>query len=217
MSTTVVTGYLHRPVWRGWIHAVAALVAVPAAIVLVVVADHPAARIAAAIYGLGIVLGFGTSACYHRIAWSDRSHAILRRMDHSMIYVLIAGTYTPVCLVALPKAWGIPLLSVVWTGAATGIVLKQCAFHRFRAVQGALYPLLGWAAVISLPALIHSLSGAALACLLGGGLLYTFGIPVLARRRPDPWPRVFGYHEIWHVATVLAAVCHFAMVAYVVA
>ncbi len=216
MPTRAVAAYALRPSWRGWIHAVAAMLAVPGAVLLVATADHPMAKFAATIYGLGIVLGFGTSACYHRLAWSDRSHKILRRMDHSMIFVLIAGTYTPVCLVALPKAWGIPLFVVVWTGAITGIVLKQVAFDRFRVVQHALYPMLGWAAVVSLPALVHSLSGPALALLLSGGLLYTFGIPVLARRRPDPWPRIFGYHEIWHAATVLAGVCHFVMIALVV-
>ena len=201
MPTHAVAAYALRPSWRGWIHAVAAMLALPGAVLLVVLADHPMAKFAATIYGLGIVLGFGTSACYHRLAWSDRSHTILRRMDHSMIFVLIAGTYTPVCLVALPKAWGIPMLAVVWTGAITGIVLKQVAFDRFKVVQHALYPMLGWAAVVSLPALVHSLSGprwrccsAAACCTRSASRCWPAAAPTRgpassATTRSGTWPR----------------------------
>jgi hemolysin III len=210
MGVVVSTVYADRPAWRGWIHVGAFVAAVPAAVTLAVQASGAAARVAAIVYGLGLVLAFGTSAFYHRLAWSERSHRVLRRLDHSTIFVLIAGSYTPVCLVALPRAWGIPLLCVVWMGAILGIVLKQVAFGRFAVLQHALYPGLGWAAVATAPALVRSLSGAELALLCAGGLLYTIGIPVLLLRRPDPWPRTFGYHEIWHVATVLAGVCHFA-------
>lgn len=204
------------PRWRGWLHTGAAAAALPGGAVLVARADHPSARVAAVVYTLGLLACFGTSAAYHRLARSPRARRIMQRMDHSMIYVQIAGTYTPICLLALPKAWGIPLLVVVWTIAAVGILLKQLAFGRFRLIQHALYPGLGWAAVITAPALVHALSATELAFLVLGGVLYTIGIPVLAYNRPDPWPKTFGYHEIWHLATVLAGACHFAVVGLLV-
>jgi hemolysin III len=201
-----------RPTWRGWIHTAAFLAAIPGGLSLLAAADQTADRVAVSIYTVGLLLGFGTSAAYHRLARTPRSRRIMQRMDHSMIFVLIAGTYTPICVLGLPKAWGVPMLCAVSAGALLGIVLKQFAFARFKYVEYALYPGLGWAAVITLPALVHSLSGGELACLLGGGLLYTLGIPVLMWNRPNPWPTTFGYHEIWHAATVLAGVCHFALV-----
>jgi hemolysin III len=204
------------PRWRGWLHTGAFAAAVPGGLVLVLRASHASARVAAAVYAIGLLAGFGTSAAYHRLARTPRARRIMQRMDHSMIFVLIAGTYTPICLLALPRPWGIQLLCVVWTVAAIGILLKQFAFHRFKVLQHALYPGLGWAAVITAPALVRSLSGAELAFLAAGGLLYTIGIPVLALNRPNPWPRTFGYHEIWHLATVLAGGCHFAVVGLLV-
>ncbi len=136
----------------------------------------------------------------------------MQRLDHSMIFVLIAGTYTPICLLGLPAAWGIPLLCGVWAVAIGGVTMKLCAFERFRPLQYALYPAMGWAAVFAAPALVHGLTGVQLALLFAGGLLYTVGIPVLLSGRPDPWPRTFGYHEIWHTFTVAAGVCHFATI-----
>jgi len=201
-----------RPTWRGWMHAVAFFAAIPAGILLIVRADHAAAQVAAVIYTCSLLLGFGASAAYHRLARTDRSQRIMQRMDHSMIFVLIAGSYTPVCLLALPPAWGIPLLCVVWTGAAVGIVLKQFAFERFKLVEYALYPILGWAAILTLPALLHGMTPTELALLFTGGVLYTVGIPVLVTERPNPWPRTFGYHEIWHSFTIAAGACHFAAV-----
>jgi hemolysin III len=131
--------------------------------------------------------------------------------------VLIAGSYTPICLLALPPEWGIPLLCVVWTGAALGIVLKQFAFERLKVLEYALYPILGWIVVIALPQMFHGMTGLELGMLFAGGLLYTIGIPVLVRERPDPWPRTFGYHEIWHTFTVAAGACHFITIGLLVA
>jgi hemolysin III len=208
----VARAELSLPTWRGWIHAVACALAVPGALVLLLRADGGTERWAALVYGMGLVVAFGSSACYHRTIRSERARHVLRRLDHSMIYVLIAGTYTPVCLVGLPPEWGIPLLWTVWAGAAIGVLLKQLAFHRFDVIGYVLYPLLGWAAVLAAPALVRSLDRVELTLLLTGGLIYTAGIPVLFRRRPDPWPATFGYHEVWHLATVLAGACHFATV-----
>ena len=211
-ATAVATTRERRPAWRGWIHFGACVAALPGIVVLLAAARGPAARAGVAIYGFGLVAAFGTSATYHRFVRSERARLVLRRMDHSTIFLLIAGTYTPLCLVALPRSWGIPLLCVVWAVAVVGVLLKQFAFDRFRALQHALYPALGWAAVVALPVLVRSLDGAELSLLVAGGLIYTAGIPVLFRRRPDPWPQTFGYHEVWHTATVVASGCHLAMV-----
>jgi hemolysin III len=205
-----------RPLLRGWLHAITLFVAIPAGVLLIGRAEGTAANVGAAVYFASLVLLFGTSASYHRLARSPRARLIMRRLDHSMIFVLIAGTYTPLCLVVLPRAWGITMLAVVWTVAALGIVLKNVAFDRFRPLQYALYPALGWAAVIALPVMYNRLTGTQLFFLVAGGLLYSVGLPVLLTKRPNPWPRHFGYHEVWHVFTVVAAAAHFAMISLVV-
>jgi hemolysin III len=206
-----------RPLWRGRMHSWAFFACIPAGILLILVADGATATIASAIYIATVLLAFGTSASYHRLATSLRARRIMQRLDHSTIYLLIAGTYVPLCLVALPPAWGIPLLVVVGVGATTGVVLKLVAFGKVSWLGNALYPLLGWGAVAAAPGLIRYLTPLQLILVASGGLAYTIGIPVLARRRPDPWPRTFGYHEIWHSFTVVAAGLHFAAVAAVVA
>lgn len=211
-----VSDVLDLPTWRGRAHAVTFVIAIPAGIALVIVANSVAARVAAAIYVASILLVFGTSAAYHRLAKSPRSRAIMQRLDHSMIYLLIAGTYVPICLVALPPEWGIPLLTVVAAGALVGMALKLLAFHRARWIGFALYPILGWSAIVATPVLVNHLSTGQLLLIVAGGIVYTVGFPVLLTRRPDPWPRVFGYHEVWHACTVLAAVFHFSAVASLV-
>lgn len=212
-----VTATTVRPLLRGWTHVGAFVIAIPAGIVLLIRADHAQARVAVAIYATTVVLSFGTSAAYHRLARTPRAQTIMQRLDHSMIYLLIAGTYVPACLVGLPPRWGIPLLSVVVLGAVTGMVLKLAAFHRVQWLSYSLYLVLGWAALAALPGMIRYLPRASLLLIVGGGLVYTLGFPVLMRKRPDPWPRVFGYHEVWHVLTILAAALHFGAVAVLVA
>ncbi len=130
-----------------------------------------------------------------------------------MIYVLITGTYVPMCIVAFPRAWGISVLAAVSGGAALGIVLKMTAFDRAQWLSYALYPILGWVAVIALPVMLDTLSPVAFGLVFAGGIAYTIGFPVLLFKRPDPWPNVFGYHEVWHSFTVVAAVLHFGAVA----
>lgn len=206
-----------RPSWRGRLHTFALLAAIPGGLLLILRASHAAAVVAAAIYTASLLATFGTSAAYHRLAHGERARRIMQRMDHSTIFVLIAGTYVPVCLLALPPAWGIPLLCVVATGAVAGFVMKQFGVARVRVLEYALYPILGWAALAVGPVLVAHLSGVELALLVAGGVLYTVGIPVLVRQRPDPWPRTFGYHEIWHAFTVAAGACHFAVVGLLVA
>lgn len=205
-----------RPVWRGRLHTWAFFAFVPLGALLILSADGATATAATAVYIATVLLAFGTSASYHRLANSLRARRIMQRLDHSTIYLLIAGTYVPLCLVALPREWGIPVLAVVAVGATAGVVLKLVAFDRMLWLGNSLYPILGWVAVLAAPALIRHLSLLQLLLIAGGGLAYTLGIPVLAARRPDPWPRTFGYHEIWHGFTVVAAGLHFAAVAAVV-
>ncbi len=198
-------------------HVGAFAAAIPAGVVLVLLADRPAARIAAAVYAATLLLGFGTSAAYHRLARSERARQVMQRLDHSMIYLLIAGTYVPICLLVLPPGWGIPILAVLGVAAVAGIVMKHVAFHRTRYVSGALYPVMGWLALVALPVLVDRLTPVQLALIVAGGVAYTVGFPILLIRRPNPWPRTFGYHEVWHSFTVVAAALHFAAVSDVVA
>lgn len=218
-DTAVATSYLleSRPVWRGRMHAWAFFVAIPASIALIWSADGAAGKVGASIYGATLILLFGTSAAYHRLANTERSRRIMQRLDHSMIYLLIAGTYVPLCLVVLPPAWGIPVLAVVGVFAVVGMTLKLTAFERGQWLAYALYPIMGWVALVAAPALLRHLSLTQLGLIVAGGIAYTVGMPVLLRRRPDPWPSTFGYHEVWHLFTVIAATLHFAAVTDVVA
>ena len=223
MSGDVVTSerlpaeFVTHPKFRGYLHSWTVAIAIPASVLLIIAARTASARVGASIYAASVVALFGTSASYHRLAHSVRARQILRQLDHSMIFVLIAGTYTPICLLALPPTWGVPVLSVVWSGAVLGIVLKTAAFHRFPVLRHALYPILGWTAIVAMPVLLQRLSSAQFAFMIAGGVMYTVGIPILLRKRPDPWPQTFGYHEIWHAFTVVAGVCHFILVGLLVA
>jgi hemolysin III len=141
----------------------------------------------------------------------------MQRIDHAMIYLLITGTYAPICLIALPRSWGIAILSIVGALGALGVVLKITGFQRMQWLGYALYPIMGWMAVCAAPVLATHLTALQLGLVAGGGVAYTVGFPILILRRPDPWPNVFGYHEIWHGFTVLAAMLHFGAVALLVA
>lgn len=211
-ATVSLASGLPRPRWRGVLHAWAFFVSIPAALVLVAVAGDIRSRLAVSIYGASVMAVFGVSAAYHRLAHSEVAQRRMQRLDHSTIYVMIAGTYTPVCLLALPPRWGIPALVIVWVCAVGGIALKLLSPPRLMRLSNGFYPLLGWAALVLTPVLIHSLSSSELLLLVSGGALYTIGALVFLRQRPDPRPQVFGYHEIWHAFTVLAGMAHFGMV-----
>jgi hemolysin III len=206
-----------KPLLRGFFHQFAFFAAIPAAILLLVVARPTAGRIAAGIYGLSLIALFGTSAAYHRFKWTERARARMRRLDHSMIYVLIAGTYMPFGILVLRAPWSIVVLGLVGGGAIAGILIQVFAFHRLRVVSSALYIVLGWTVLLAAPQIVRGLPVSALVSLVVGGLLYTGGAIVLAAKRPNPSPRVFGYHEVFHLSTVIAAVCHYAAVLLVVA
>ncbi|MDA3039686.1 MAG: hemolysin III family protein [Actinomycetota bacterium] len=210
---SVVTG-LPRPVWRGRLHAWAFWVAVPAAVGLVLGADR--GRVAVAIYGSSLAAVYGVSAAYHRLARTARAQHVMRRLDHSMIFLLIAGTYTPMCLVALPRSQWLPLLGVVWGLTVVGVVAKVSGPRSMLRASNVLYVVIGWLTILALPTFIRTVSPAALALMIAGGVLYSVGAVTFYLRRPDPNPVVFGYHEVWHAYTVLAGGCHFVMVALVV-
>jgi hemolysin III len=196
---------------RGWLHAYAFFVAVACGAVLVSLA---AARpglvpvLSCAVYAATTCGLFGVSALYHRRVWTPRGYAVMRRLDHAMIFIFIAGTYTPFCLLLLPAEKAAVLLAVVWTGAIAGAAVKLVWPHAPRWVSAPLYLGLGWVAVVVLPDIGRAGGITALVLLTVGGVAYSVGAFCYALRRPDPWPAVFGHHEFFHACTLVAAVCH---------
>jgi hemolysin III len=174
------------------------------------------AHIAAVLFALSLAGLFGISATYHSGNWTPTIRGRLQRMDHAMIFVLIAGSYTPLTMLALKPAWGISLLVTVWTVAVVGMTLALTRFGTLRRAGGYLYIGLGWIVVLALPAVVQSLGTLELTLLFAGGVLYTLGAIGLRLRWPNPRPAIFGYHEAWHAMTVAAAGCHFALVVYLV-
>jgi hemolysin III len=196
-----------KPTWRGWIHAATFPVAIAAGIVLIVLAQGAPAKWASAVFMATSLLLFGNSALYHRFDWKPRTKAILKRIDHANILLLIAGTYTPLAVLALDTPETILLLSLVWGGAILGILFRVFWINAPRWLYVALYLLLGWAAVMYIVPLFQA-SAAMMILVIIGGLLYTAGAVVYAIKKPNPWPGTFGFHEIFHVCTVLAFLCH---------
>ncbi|MGB6057178.1 MAG: hemolysin III family protein [Microthrixaceae bacterium] len=219
-AVTVLEGldaYGHRPLMRGWLHFAAFLVVLPAGLYLLTTADTAAARVAVAVYWASLAGLFATSASYHRLARSPKAVLWMRRADHSMIFTLIAGTYTPICLVVLPAIWGIPMLVVIWVTALAGIIMKMVRLGTGGGKSGSwLYIAMGWAAIVTMPVLLTRLTAMQTSLLAVGGLLYTVGAIVLGTRKPDPFPSRFGYHEVWHAMTIAAGACHFVLIATVV-
>ncbi|MCX6502153.1 MAG: hemolysin III family protein [Microbacterium sp.] len=196
-----------RPTWRGWIHAGTFPVALVAGIVLIVLAHGTAAKWSAAVFMVSSLLLFGNSALYHRFDWKPRVKMVLKRIDHANIMLLIAGTYTPVAVLALPTDKSIMLLSFVWGGALVGILFRVFWINAPRWLYVALYLVLGWAAMMYIVDLFQT-SVIMMVLVLVGGVLYTGGAIVYATKRPNPWPGTFGFHEIFHLCTVLAFLCH---------
>ena len=196
-----------KPSWRGWIHAATFPVAIVAGIVLVTLAQGPAAKWSCAVFALTSLLLFGNSALYHRFNWNPTTKAVLKRIDHANIVLLIAGTYTPIAVLGLPTNQAVLLLSLVWGGAIISILFRVFWVNAPRWLYVAVYLVLGWAAVMYLVPLWQA-SPTMVILVAIGGLLYTGGAIVYAMKRPNPWPRHFGFHEIFHVCTVLAFLCH---------
>jgi len=201
------------PLLRGVSHAFAFWAALAAALILVVLAPPGAARIAAIVYGVGLCVLFAGSALYHRWRWSPRVRPLLRRIDHSAIFVFIAASYTPIALLVLTGTLRWVVLAVVWAGALAGVCLSVAWITAPRVLVAACYLALGWVAVIAVPQLVEKLPVAPLVLLAAGGLFYSVGAAIYAARRPDPWPRVFGFHELFHAFVIAAAVAHFVAMA----
>jgi hemolysin III len=203
-----------KPRLRGVLHQYAFFVSLVFGVALVVAAPSGRAELAATIYAVAVSGLLGTSALYHRVTWSRRARAWMRRLDHAMIFVLIAGTYTPFSLLVLKGSLAQAILIVVWAGALGGIVLNLVWVTAPKWVVASVYVALGWVAVAAMPQLAHALGAVAVSLLIGGGLLYTAGAVIYALRKPDPVPTVFGYHEIFHALVVAAAAAHFCVVAF---
>lgn len=215
-SATLQRPATARPRARGWIHWYSAIIGGVLGLVLVVMAATTvgaAAAVACAIYALTIVGLFGISATYHRHTWvSVRARTWMKRADHSMIFVFIAGTYTPLAVLAIPGTEGTVMLLIVWIGAAGGVALKMLAPHSPRWVGVPFYVALGWVAIFAMPALLQNAGVAVVVLLIAGGLLYTAGAIFYGIRRPNPWPGTFGYHEMFHATVTLAALCHYVAI-----
>ena len=196
-----------KPTWRGWLHAGTFPITIAAGIVLIALADGAPAKWACAVFMICSMLLFGNSALYHRFDWSPKVKLLLKRIDHANIMLLIAGTYTPIAVLALAPQKGAILLSVVWAGALLGILFRVFWVNAPRWLYVAIYLALGWAAVMYLGDLLAA-NVAMMVLVVVGGLLYTGGAIVYALKKPNPWPGRFGFHEIFHACTVLAFLCH---------
>ena len=205
-----------KPKLRGWLHAGMFPVSIAAGIVLVGGASPGEARIAAAIFSLAAVLLFGTSALFHIGDWSPRVTGVLRRMDHSNIFLIIAGSYTPFALLGLPEDQGRLLLTIVWSGALLGVVFRIFWMGAPRWLYTTLYLVVGWVAVFFLPELIDGVGAAPVVLVIVGGALYTLGALVYGLKWPNPWPGWFGFHEVFHSFTIAAFTVHYIAVSMVV-
>lgn len=203
-----------KPRLRGVFHEVAFYVSVVLGVALIVTAE-PGARLSAIVFASCVSACFGFSALYHRPTWQPRARSWFARLDHAGIYLLIAGTYTPIGLLVMSHGWAVSVLSIVWTGAGLAILMKLFWPATPKRLSAAIGLLLGWVAVSAITQLLK-LPAAGLVLLGIGGLAYTVGAIVYARKKPDPIPHVLGYHEIFHLLTLVAAGCQYAAIAFYV-
>jgi hemolysin III len=216
MIETVETAQaLVKPKLRGVFHELGFYAAAAVGVTVVVTAEPGRARLAGLIFASCVAFCFGASAVYHRPTWRPRARSWLARLDHAGVYLLIAGSYVPFAFIVLSRGWAVAVLAIVWSGALAAIVMKLFWVQAPKSLSAAIGLILGWVGVVVFPQLL-TLSPVALALVAASGLLYTAGAVVYARRRPDPVPRVFGYHEVFHVLTVAAVACEYVVVAFYV-
>ena len=202
-----------KPLLRGWSHALALVAAVAATLALALQSrDDPPRLLSMLVYGLSMVVLYGVSAAYHLGSWQGHRRTVIRALDHANIFVLIAGTYTPFCVNVL-SGWLRPLILVlIWTLAAVGVAASVFTLALPRWATVALYLAMGWVAIIPAPVVVATLPAPAIALLLAGGLLYTVGAVVYARRRPNPLPHLFGFHEVFHLLVIAASTAFLAVI-----
>jgi hemolysin III len=206
---------VERPLLRGALHGVAFGAALGVGVLLVVF-SRESRVLPATVFAVSAAVTLGTSTLYHRVPWAPSARLWMRRADHAGIFLLIAGTYTPVALISLGGAWRTTVLAVVWAGALAAAISKFCWVGAPRWVSASLGLALGWVGVIVLPQFAHREGIAAVALLAAGGLAYTAGALVYAMKRPDPVPRIFGYHELFHALTIVALACQYVAIAFFV-
>jgi hemolysin III len=211
----VAPGTDGRPQLRGVLHQAAFSVSLVVGTLLIVYADGARERLAASVFAGSVSAMLGASTLYHRVMWSPPWRLWMRRIDHAGIYLLIAGTYTPFALLVMSHDWAVVVLSIVWTGSAAAILLKLFWPATPKKLSAALGLILGWIAVIAFSQFLK-LPTPALVLIGIGGLAYSLGAIVYARKKPDPYPAVLGYHEVFHLLTILAAGCFFGVIAFYV-
>ena len=205
------------PRLRGLLHAYAFWFALAAAAALIIVAPDSKARTGAIIYGVGLCALFGASATYHRWPWNPRWKPILRRIDHSTIFVFIAASYTPIALLVLDGPLRVIVLASIWAGALAGIAMSIAWIDAPRVLVALCYIAVGWVAVVAMPELFSHRGALLPLLLLAGGVLYSLGAAAYATKRPNPWPRTFGFHEVFHSLVIAAAIVHYVAIAGVIA
>jgi hemolysin III len=211
-ADAAITAAPEKPLLRGWFHMGAVPLVLVAGLVLTTFGPTLAGRVTGAIYTLTAVMLFGTSAIYHRGNWAVRLRAMLQRVDHANIFLIIAGTYTPLSVLLLPKHTAIVALSIVWTGAVAGLVARLLWHHAPRWFWVPLYIGLGWVAVAFIKPMSEKGGLAVVSLILAGGLAYTVGAAIYATKWPNPSPKYFGFHEIFHALTITAFICHYIAV-----
>lgn len=202
-----------RPLLKGWSHALAAVAGVVLCPILIALAPA-GTRAPASVFGACVIALFAISALYHRFDWGPRMATVMQRLDHSMIFVFIAATYTPVAVVALPHSEGRFILTLVWAAAVSGVATHLLWPTAPRWLSAALYLAVGWAALLVIVDIWRELGVAGFILLVSGGLFHSIGAVVYARKRPDPWPRVFGFHELFHLFVIAGVACHYVMIAF---
>ena len=206
---------LVKPKLRGVFHELGFYAAVAVGVIVVLTADPGRAQTAGVIFASSVAFCFGASALYHRPTWRPRARAWLARLDHAGVYLLIAGSYAPFALIVLSRDWAIPVLAVVWSGALAAILLKLFWVRAPKWLSAAIGLTLGWVGAVAFPQLL-TLSAVAILLVAASGILFTAGAVVYARRRPNPHPQVFGYHELFHVLTLAAVACEYVVIAFYV-
>lgn len=203
---------LQKPLLRGYLHQEAFFIALGACALLIAKSSQAVTLLAALVYSLGLLLMLGVSTIYHRVHWQPKPRAFMKRLDHSAIFIQIAGTFTPICLLALNESDGIFLLKVIWLAAIAGILQSIFWVKAPKFVTAIFYVVMGWQALPYVSELGKSLGDGKLSLIVGGGIVYTIGSLFYATKRPNIKPNVFGYHELFHLFTIIGAILHFVVV-----